>query len=227
MRRFLVLAVLFWIFTSLALWADTTQFTDSFGRADASNLGASWDTVTSADAISISGNQAQVTNLSTDTAETVNAVAINNDQWAQVTIRALTGTAGVANRAGVLVRAATPAQTWYACVAQLAGAAFTTRIEYRVAGTLTASSSENSVTWAPNDVLKVGVVGTTITCYRNGSTTGMPTPLTDANLTGGRPGIFLVNQDALSSSAVDDFSAGDFTTPSSATTRALLVGVGQ
>lgn len=188
-----------------------TLFSDDFNRADNVDLGASWDAgYTGKNNLQIVSNSVRSTVVGTDSFESVNAVSVPNDQWAQATIAAITGTAIIADR--VLLRAATPAtMTWYDIVASRNLAGVRSFIQETVGGVETSIASENVTTWAAADTLAGEVKANVVALYRNGSSTPL---LSVANNTiaSGRigAGVFVGSGGALTDAQLDTFSGGDF-----------------
>lgn len=210
-RLGIALILLLLVFLPLSAATKVTDFTDSFDRADAANLGANWTSgYTSADAIKISSNVAIGTTNATDAVETVNSFSASNDQWGQVTVSSFTSDTSVAEIAILLRYGAGAAQTGYECAIRQ-NSAFSTRCGYRIGAALQAGSvSENGVTWTAGDVFYAEVVGTTVNAYRNG--TSLSIAFTDANVASGRVGLRIhpSSVGALTSWAGNDFTAGHF-----------------
>lgn len=182
-----------------------SSFSDSFDRPDAATLGGNWGaSYTSADPIAIAGNLAQPTTTSVDAVETVRSTQFTPNQSAQVTIATLTG--GVSLMAiSILLRASLgPAQTWYEIMLRQ-NSSFTSRIAYRLGGSIQVSTTENATTWLPTDVLGGDVIGKTIRLLRNGS---VVLTLDDGSLDSGLVGMSLNNQTGVMGLLqVNDFSA--------------------
>ena len=182
---------------------------DNFDRANNTDLGSAWEAgYTSEPNAQIVGNAVRGTVLGGNSVESYNAVSLPNDQWAQVTIKTISGTAE--KRIAVLLRTSAPA-TWngYACVAgKNTGDLITTIIQRIDAGTRTNIVSESATTWAATDTLRCEVVGSNITASRNGASV---LTVNDTTYTSGRAGIrtYAQSTDALSDVEIDSFIAGD------------------
>jgi hypothetical protein len=196
----------------------TTLLTDNFNRANVSPLAGIWSTMTGAGNLDIVSNALQVGAVSNDGQVRNNSVTWPNDHWAEVTITTLNnGFAG----AGVLLRAATGANTTYRCSAVGPfGASTAVRIDKIVAGSYTAISS-STATVATTDALRCEVQGTTLTLKINGVTRVGPS--TDSSIASGSAGImvFVDPGGAVTDGVVDNFTGGDFTGGS--TRRRILV----
>ena len=168
-----------------------TQVTDNFNRADGS-LGANW-TVTGTATWSVVSNKAQTTTVAGYTNASYTGSAFANDQYAQARIIAFTG----GGKAGVGVRMNSVNTDGYFCESTGAAAQMIK---------IVSGSQSNLVTLSvfpgAGDTIKIGVIGTAVTCYNNGAPIGS---VTDSSLTTGSAGIQGVN----SSVTVDNFKAGD------------------
>lgn len=147
---------------------------DSFTRANAGTLGANWTVMPGYSAMSISSNAAitpsGAINFNYYTGQTFGA-----DQFAQATL-----SASPASYAGVGVRVATGDNGyWFYCST---GQSYLLK---RVSGTQTIFVTIG-LTCATNDVLRIEVVGTQLTAYKNGVSIASAS---DSSLTSGTIGI--------------------------------------
>lgn len=191
--------------------ARTTLFTDDFNRADSTDLGANWDaSYTSFVNAQIVGNRARTTVVADSSLETVNAVGLPGDQWAQVTLT--TWNTAEHLRAGVVLRAAnSPTVDVVEFQAGVNTGSWTSRIAVRSGGSISTSSQESATTWAAGDILRAESIGTQHTLYRNGV---LILSHTDGAYTSGKAGIdFIVLTGALTDLELDDFSSGGFDLP--------------
>ncbi|MFE4697272.1 hypothetical protein ACFRIC_09280 [Streptomyces sp. NPDC056738] len=169
-----------------------TTFTDSFGRADSSNLGPDWVEV-SGDWAIISGQLSPGSAGGTIILRAAGAMA-SNDHFAQVTIAATTaashglwirGNSNISN--GYLWRNDGSAWALFSVV----GGSFTVIGTYAVAA-------------AAGDVAKVQAVGSTITAYVNGT---LRVSVVDTSVTSGTS--VGLRGESTSALRYDDFSAAD------------------
>jgi hypothetical protein len=176
-------------------------FADTFNRADG-DLGDSWDSgYTGEEALKIVRDKVRVTNDWSTAAETVNAIDLPNDQWAQFKLAHFSSGAGAV--ACVILRAGGPGPaTWYEF--SVGNLGYSSRIVYRVNGVNVASVIENGTNWADGDMLRAEAIGTTLNLYRNGA---LLATMTDANLASGRAGIRLLGPNT-PEVEISDFSTG-------------------
>lgn len=193
--------------------ARTTIFTDDFDRADNADLGASWDNGYVGGALGplqIVSNAVRSVTAGTEAFETINT-AIPNNQWAQATMPAFTGSALAV--LGVILRAAAVGtDTWYQFQARRNdGGGLTSTIYSVIAGTPALLASESATTWAATDILRAEAEGSSLRLFRNSSQTPLLTA-TDSNIASGRPGlqIFVDAGGAIADAQWDSFSAGGF-----------------
>jgi hypothetical protein len=188
-------------------------FQDDFNRADNSDLGANWDSgYPDADPLQIVGGKVRVTNLGTDARETATA-SLGNNQFAQVEVVTLPDPFFGGGRVEWMVtaRSAAPADlTNYECVAYMLNPlTTTTQLAKRVNGTFTELGATTINTWAPGDVLKLTVSGTTISCYQNSD---LILQTTDGGLTSGRVGLAMFlspDTHSIHNLEIDNFQGGD------------------
>ena len=200
-----------------------SQFTEDFNRADAADIGANWDAgYTGESALAIVGNRIRASAVATSALETVNAVSLTANQYAQITLSTFTG--AVLAIAGVRVRNANAAtNTGYAFQALRNEGTKTSQIVRVDAGAGTVLITENATTWAATDVLRGEVYGTALRLYRNGV---LLLSFTDANLTSGKAGInlYVDTGGSLADLEVDDFIAGDLVGIEFVNTIAATIG---
>ena len=184
---------------------------DNFNRANALDLGASWDAGYTDQwgantNLQIVGNRVRATTASRDATETYTGVALSNNQWAQVTVATVTGTGAMAPR--LLLRFSAPGtKTGYEFALGRGGIGFTSRIGRWNAGVFTQLAAENSTAWVAGDVLRAEADGTTLRLYRNN---GLVLVTTDAVIASGRAGITIYAA-TIADVELDDFSAGNLT----------------
>ena len=182
---------------------------DNFNRANALDLGLSWDAGYT-DRISdtnlqIVGNRVRATAVR-DNTETYTGVTLANNQWAQVTLATATGTRVMVPR--LLLRFSAPgAKTGYEFALGRGGIGFTSRIGRWNAGVFRQLAAENATAWVAGDVLRAEVEGTTVRLYRNNV---LVLATTDATIASGRAGITIYAA-TLADVELDDFSAGNLT----------------
>lgn len=173
-------------------------WTDNFNRANETPIGTNWTTITSMDGFSLSSNACIPPNVGNDAGSYYNAVTPNANQYSQAKITCPTSGGG-GQGPGVAVRIATGAQTLYRCVLDASGS---NNIELSkiVAGSYT-QIWQRTVTYSAAAVLKVAIVGTTITVTYNGSAVGADA--TDSSIASGRFGISYSSSDT--GSIIDDW----------------------
>jgi Fibronectin type III domain len=183
---------------------------DNFNRANALDLGASWDAGYTDQwgantNLQIVGNRVRATTASRDATETYTGVALSNNQWAQVTVATATGTRAMAPR--LLLRVSAPGtRAGYEFALGRGGIGFTSRIGRWNAGVFTQLAAENSTAWVAGDVLRAEADGTTLRLYRNN---GLVLVTTDTVIASGRAGITIYAA-TIADVELDDFSAGNF-----------------
>ena len=184
---------------------------DNFNRANAPDLGPSWDAGYTDQwgantNLQIIGNRVRATTASRDATETYTGVALSNNQWAQVTLATATGTRVMAPR--LLLRfSASGVKSGYELALGRGGIGFTSRIGRWNAGVFRQLAAENSTAWVAGDVLRAEVEGTTLRLYRNN---GLVLVTTDATMASGRAGLTIYAA-TLAEVELDDFSAGNLT----------------
>ena len=181
---------------------------DNFDRANALDLGISWDAGYTDQGganvnLQIVGNRVRAT-ASRDATETYTGVALSNNQWAQVTLATATGTTVMVPR--LLLRFSAPGTKTGYEFALGRGLNFTSRIARWNAGVGRQLAVENSTVWVAGDVLRAEANGTTLRLYRNNV---LVLATTDATIASGRAGITIYTA-AIADVELDDFSAGNF-----------------
>lgn len=158
----------------------------------------------------ITSNKAGPPNLSLDAGSFWTAGTFPADQWAQVTISALTGGSAGSNRGiGVMLRGSTSAHTEYRITVNNA-VGVNTFITKFVTGTNTSvCTATASPVWAVNDVVYAEIQGTTLKVFRGGpGGTQITGTCTDSSIASGVPGV--VYSSTMTTASVTNFSAGDF-----------------
>ena len=176
---------------------------DDFNRADNADLGTDWAGLLGN--CKIVTNTVQPTTTGTECAEGFGAgtTDFTDDHSSQVTLSTFNSAAE--SGIGVIVRAVS--NTFYACYANRNAASTTTVIGEWTAGVFASLTSENSTTWAATDTIKLKVIGSTLTCYRNGA---QLLTTTDATITTGQPGIYAyVITSATTTTIFDDWAGSD------------------
>lgn len=176
---------------------------DNFNRANG-GLGANWSTITSRSAPQIVGNlvEASAVGAATDSAARWSADAFNADQFAQIAITTIN--TDVNKAVGLVVRAASAAQTYYKLTAKGPIALSLVELVKTVAGVNTTLASGTEV-FATGDLLRLAVTGSALVASKNG------TPILqtiDSGIATGNPGIYLFDgTGSLSDSQLDNFTA--------------------
>lgn len=201
---------------------------DTFTRADNADLGASWDAgYTGMTAGQIVSNKVRGTVITTqEFDETYNAVTLPANCWTQATIT-ITATA-VVKYAWVLARCAAPATftTYQATLARNDGS-IRSALEKKVAGAGTTLASENAVTWATGDTIRIEVVDASLRLFRNN---GLLLSASDSAISAaGRAGMgCYIASGSVAEFEFDDISFGGFgpmNTQFRGVGRGTLVGV--
>jgi len=178
---------------------------DNFNRADNVDLGANWDPIVSS--LQIVTNRVRATALGTVSFERYNAFTPTNDQETQVTVATFTGADVQYAYAAVRMSAdASPNEDLYRAAAGRNDAGVTTYLQKVVNGANTNIATENATTWAAGDTLRIRVVGTNLTVFRNGVSllTGV-----DADIASGNGGLGIFQNVTISQAEIDDWSVTD------------------
>ncbi|HMG69747.1 MAG TPA: Ig-like domain-containing protein, partial [Gemmatimonadaceae bacterium] len=133
------------------------------------------------------------------------ANAFNNDQYSQARIAG--GLSSGSQYVTIVARASGKGDgvyNGYLCYTDGAAGAGHTEVAKNINGSQTTLRSF-ATTFAAGDVIKIAVVGTTVTCYKNGVALGS---VTDASLPGGSAGVGVYG----STVTVDDWEGGSFGT---------------
>lgn len=198
----------------------TTLATDTFNRADSTDLGTSWDAgYTGRQNCQIISGRLRGTVVASGCTETYNGVTTPDNQWVQFTVPTLAGS--VNSSAKALIRwANAPTLTGYRCsVENNTSQVLIQEITGGGAATLTSTAS---FTHLPGDIYRCEAYGTALRLYQiRGTAETLLLSTTDATITSGKTGLDLFT-DATGSVAdveSDTFAMGGFdTTPSSTPT---------
>lgn len=187
---------------------------DFFNRANG-ELGADWDEYGAPyNGLQIVSNRVQAAAVGGSDSFESNSVALNNDQYAQITVASMVAAAN--GQAGAVVRAATPttATLYYGSTS---GGTGTFIVKY-VAGAATTLAS-NATDGVAGDIMRLQVTGSALRLFRNGVS---ELTATDSAITSGRAGIqtWVPSIAALTDAESDDWLCGDFVN------QLTLVGVG-
>jgi hypothetical protein len=189
------------------------SFTDSFTRADSSDIGANWSSgYTDRDPMNLVLEVIRATNFDVDAVESVNSFSPANDQYSQIQIATLPADDHGGVEVYTFTRMATPATvTMYFCSAnKFHGSGTTTLLAKFVAGTFTELASESTTTWAVSDVLKTTSQSTTHKCFQNA---GQILSSTDNAIASGRVGAGLTVKNTggqeIHVLEADNFEGGD------------------
>ena len=201
--------------------ARNTLATDDFNRADSSSLGSNWDGGYGDDDFRIVSNAGRPEDPTSGNGRGVyNALTVDDDQWGQVTVTALSPST-YSHFAVVLRGAATPTYTGYYCYLGRGGTSLA--ICKHVAGVFT-ELAYGSHTYSAGDELSAEVVGTRLELFINGVS---DVTSTDSAIASGKPGVGFYGPSVTDGTVIfDDFSMGDFNVPTGMVHRALLLGVG-
>ena len=178
---------------------------DGFNRADSSDLGSNWTPIdaTSNRNLQIVSNKVRGSAVGTVAIEVWTGNSFSAWQEASVT---LTNIGAGSYHGGVYLRATTDGATLtgYYCLARNTGGSSTSVIGHVVAGSFSDDITENSTTWAANDVLRCTVIGPNLVLYRNGT---QLLALTNSTITTGSPGISTYAGSSLADIQLDNFTA--------------------
>ena len=177
---------------------------DTFTRADDTDIGPDWSTRTS-EPWSIVSNVLRAPGTAPVTGSEVHSQVLPDRQWACVTLTTIAGASDIF--VGPVLRASAIANTHYQFYASH-GAANGSIIDRRIAGADTNLATETSTVWANGDLMCAEADGTALRLFRNTS----PTPLltaTDATLTSGLAGLKgFLGGGATSNLQLDSYSSG-------------------
>ena len=172
--------------------------TDNFNRANANPIGGNWTTVTGKGNIQIVSNVA-IGTISGINAAYWNADAFSNNQYSQVKLGAVAST-----WFGPAVRFSSSAYTGY--LAESSNG--TSLVLYKVIAGTTTSLASYTVTVSAGDIIRLEVVGSTLTVKHNGTTR---ITHTNAEIASGSCGLWVNDSDAAKS--LDDWEGGSFSIP--------------
>jgi hypothetical protein len=174
-----------------------TTYTDDFNRADGSP-GSNWTSITNETYSPVISSNQLIPSAGHTTRQGIfyNAAAAPNDQYSQITV-----VANATNNDGPAVRVSDSAETFY-CLVGTVGTPGSLIFRKVVAGSLSQIGSTISTNFANGDVLKLSVVGTTLTAYVNGSSVGSTT---DSSISSGQFGIFMYGS---GSPIIDNWEGG-------------------
>jgi hypothetical protein len=215
----LVAALLGW---QALLWASVQITSDTFNRADASTLGGNWTPVQAGLDAHILSNKAVNGSATLDTWTYYSGASWTggNDQYAEcLVVKTPPGVDQTGTSAGPAVRLSTGgALTGYQASIVNIGAGSATQALWKVvAGTGTQLASWSQAI-AATDVVRIAVVGTTITISVN----GVPqVTATDSAIASGNPGLILESHVGVDDTEADNFAAG---TPGASHLTVLGVG---
>jgi hypothetical protein len=178
---------------------------DNFTRADQTPLASPWTDVTFGgnDSFNLASNV--VLNPSpavNDALSIYGGIAWPNDQYSEVTLASPSTPADATIGYGPVVRAATGQTTFY----RVTGNGYGWDFSKALAGAFTHPSVGTTTTFANGDQLKLSIVGTTWTIYKNGVSFDSGT---DIDIASGSPGIGYSSADA-ASAGIRAWSGGDF-----------------
>jgi hypothetical protein len=177
---------------------------DSFDRADSTDMGNNWATVSKGSfqntGFKIASNTATPEFYDSDEAEIWDAFKVSDDQYAQAKVT-ISGTATDAGP-GLIVRGNGDGTMYRLCVSKAGSnnvslSKFLATSTWYLIGRLT-------TTWNDGDVLRLEVVGNRLRVYQNGVQLG--SDYIDDSIKSGQPGI--ASSSTYTSGYVDDFECG-------------------
>ncbi|MES2315756.1 MAG: dockerin type I domain-containing protein [Patescibacteria group bacterium] len=155
---------------------------DNFDRADATSLGSNWSTMIGGfDIINNTADQDVISTYETESVWAANT--FNADQYSQATVASVPA---YGEDPGVIVRASGRQDSRKAYIYSVDNAG-KGKIDKVINGTFS-TLVQNLSTISQGDVMKLQVVGTTLTAYKNGV---LQATVTDSNIANGQPGIFI------------------------------------
>jgi hypothetical protein len=174
---------------------------DDFNRADG-GLGANWlvspDTTDDPTTLAIVSNQVKTSDGAHNSGSIWVGSAASDDQYAQLTIEALPG---ASNWLAVGVRMSGNGKNQYIVIAYNNAGTYVLQLFKRIGGVYTSLGGEVWPSPIVGDVIKLAVIGNSLTAYQN----GVPiVGATDSDLTWGQPGIA-----TFSTQPMDNWSAGN------------------
>lgn len=193
----------------------TTLATDTFTRADSTDLGASWDAgYTGRQNCQIVSGRVRGTVVASGCTETYNGVSTPNDQWVQFTVPVMTGAIQQSTKALVRWANATT-MTGYRCMVEINPTLF--EIQEVTAGTPATLATSAAFTHVAGDVYRCEAQGSAIRLYQiRGTAETLLLSATDATIASGKTGldIFTATSGSLADVEYDLFAMGGFdTTP--------------
>jgi uncharacterized protein YjdB len=196
--------------------AVTTSYTEAFTGTPGA-LSGSWTQQRTSGTINRNGSGSGVGSVNAkDLFAFWSANAFDNDQYSQVRIAG--GLSNGSQYVTITARASgrgDAAYNAYLCYTDgLAGAGHT-EVAKNINGTQITLRSF-ATTFATGDVIKIGVVGTSVTCYKNGVAIGS---VTDAALPGGSPGVGVYGNTV----TIDDWEGGSSATVTPAPVASVTV----
>ena len=179
----------------------TASYTEAFTGATGA-LSGSWTQQRTSGTINRNGSGLGVGSLNAkDLFAFWSANAFNNDQYSQARIAG--GLSSGSQYVTIIARASgkgDAAYKGYLCYTDGIAGAGHTEVAKNINGTQI-TLRNFATTFATGDVIKIGVVGTTVTCYKNGVALGS---VTDAALPGGSPGVGVYGNTV----TIDDWEGG-------------------
>lgn len=189
----------------------TILATDAFTRADSGTLGGNW--TNKRNGLGIFTNQADITVTADDNISYYSAISWPNDGYSQAKC-VVAAAAGRTMQVGYRIQSGADAlhSGYYGGVDALNHGNNDLVIAVWNSNTPTFLATDAGTVLAANDVIKLTIVGTTITLYVNGV---QKLQTTDSLWTTGLAGLFAGNG-AIDIALMDDFEGGDFASGSPA-----------
>jgi hypothetical protein len=177
------------VYTTTNTMFRTVLASDTFVRANSTDLGANWDAgYDFANKFQIISNAVNIFATSTDSIETYNAISTPNDQWISMVIPSITGL-GTDSYPGLIVRSAnSPTSTAYHC--KISGA-LQVQIEERTGGAPATLTTAAVTAWQSGDLMRCEAEGTALRLYRvRAGADELLASTTDATLASGKVGLY-------------------------------------
>lgn len=182
--------------------------TDNFNRADGA-LGVNWTGI-AGNVPTVNTNACAGMSGGGDHGAFYSGASFANDQYSEGTLTALTSGASYI---GVLVRGSSGnCYGFYAST--------TDSYLFKVVSNTWTQLGATGPAFANNDVIRIEISSSSITCKKNGSASGMPSATGQTDIASGSPGIFAYEGTA---SRIDDWTGADLTAGATARTIAFSI----
>lgn len=204
-----------------------TLASDNFQRANANPIGGNWTPLLAADKAQIVSDAVNPSAISTPGDSFWNALSFPNDQWAQVTVGAISGTTSFVGPAVRMNTSGTQSDYRVNWGGAATGAAGTIALQKYVSGTFTSLQSR-ALTLNVGDTITLSAIGQDLAVYWNNF---LVLATTDSSLTSGAAGFSIYSGVATADAVITAWSGGNFQSipPISSTGSGsmMMMGCGQ